>query len=121
MKPRNGMTRVVFAAVAALALSAWLQAHTKLEKSEPADGAVLTAAPKTVQLFFNEKPDMKVSKVEVTGPSGKVELGPAHSMAAKDIMAAFKGTLAAGKYTVSWQAAGDDGHVSKGEITFTVK
>jgi copper resistance protein C len=121
MRSRSWMSRIVLAAVAALALSAWLQAHTKLEKSEPADGAVLAAAPKTVQLFFNEKPDMKVSKVEVTGPSGKVELGPAHSMAAKDIMAAFKGTLAAGKYTVSWQAAGDDGHVSKGEFAFTVK
>ena len=87
--------------VAALALTAWAQAHTKLEKSEPADGATLTTPPTSVQLYFNEKPDLKVTKVEIAGPSGKVELGPAHSMAENDIMAAIKGPLANGKYTRS--------------------
>ena len=81
----------------------------------------VTTPPTSVQLFFNEKPDLKVSKVEVTGPSGKVELGPAHSMADKDIMAAVKGTLGNGKYTVAWQTAGTDGHVRKGEFFFTVQ
>jgi methionine-rich copper-binding protein CopC len=112
---------VVLAVVAALALSVWVQAHTKLEKSVPADGATVTTPPTSVQLFFNEKPDLKVSKVEITGPSGKVELGPAHSMADKDIMAPVKGTLGNGKYTVAWQAAGTDGHVQKGEFSFTVQ
>ena len=117
----NGIRRIMLTLVAVLALTAWTQAHTKLEKSEPADGATLTTPPASVQLFFNEKPDMKVSKVEITGPSGKVELGPAHSMATNDIMAAVKGSLGNGKYTVAWQAAGSDGHVSKGTISFTVQ
>ena len=121
MRSTNGFRRVALVAVAAFALSAGLQAHTHLEKSEPADGAMLTKAPTAVQLFFNEKPDLKVSKVEIVGPSGKVPTGPAHSMAAKDLMAAITGTLENGKYTVSWQAAGDDGHVSKGEFSFTVQ
>jgi methionine-rich copper-binding protein CopC len=112
---------VVLAAVAVLALCVWVQAHTKLEKSVPADGATLTTAPTSIQLFFNEKPDLKVTKVEITGPSGKVELGPAHSMADKDIMAPVKGTLGDGKYTVAWRAAGTDGHVQKGEFSFTVQ
>mgnify|MGYP000894278085 CR=1 FL=1 len=118
---RMGWTRrSLLVAVAAIAVTALVQAHTHLEKSEPADGATLTTAPTSVQLFFNEKPDLKVSKVEVTGPSGKVELGAAHSMAEKDLMAPIKGTLANGKYTVSWQAAGKDGHIQKGEFSFTV-
>jgi methionine-rich copper-binding protein CopC len=122
MRSKSGIGRAVFVALAVFALSAWaVQAHTKLEKSEPADGATLTKAPTSLQLFFNEKPDLKVSKVEMTGPSGKVELGPAHSMADKDIMAAIKGALGNGKYTVSWQAAGDDGHVQKGQFSFTVQ
>jgi methionine-rich copper-binding protein CopC len=121
MKSRYWASRAVLAVVAVLALSVWVQAHTKLEKSVPADGATLTSAPTSIQLFFNEKPDLKVSKVEITGPSGKVELGPAHSMADKDIMAPVKGTLANGKYTVAWQTAGDDGHVRKGEFSFTIQ
>jgi len=121
MKSRYWVSRVVLAVVAALALSVCVQAHTKLEKSVPEAGATLTAAPSAIMLYFNEAPDLKVSKVEVTGPSGKVELGPAHSMADKDIMAAIKGTLGNGKYTVAWQAAGTDGHVQKGEFSFTVQ
>jgi methionine-rich copper-binding protein CopC len=121
MKATYWVNRVILAAVAALALSVWVQAHTKLEKSVPADGATVTSAPAAIELYFNETLDMKVSKVEVTGPSGKVELGPAHSMAAKDIMAAVKGTLGNGKYTVAWQAAGDDGHLQKGQFSFTVQ
>jgi methionine-rich copper-binding protein CopC len=121
MKSRYRVGRVVLAVVAALALSVWVQAHTKLEKSIPAAGATVTAAPAAIMLYFNETPDLKVSKVEVTGPSGKVELGPAHSMADKDIMAAVKGAMANGKYTVAWQAAGNDGHIEKGEFSFTVQ
>lgn len=120
MTSNNWMSRAVLALVAAVTLSATMLAHTKLEKSVPADGATLTTAPTSVQLFFNEKPDLKVSKIEVTGPSGKVELGPAHSMAEKDVMAAIKGTLGNGTYTVSWQTAGKDGHVRKGTFSFTV-
>jgi copper resistance protein C len=118
---RRDLYGVGLALVGAFALTVWAQAHTKLEKSDPANGATVTKSPTMVQLFFNEKPDLKVSKVEVTGPSGKVELGPAHSMADKDIMAAVKGAMSNGKYTVSWQAAGKDGHVQKGEFSFTVQ
>jgi len=71
MKSRYRVGRVVLAVVAALALSVGVQAHAKLEKSIPAAGATVTAAPAAIMLYFNETPDLKVSKVEVTGPSGK--------------------------------------------------
>jgi methionine-rich copper-binding protein CopC len=74
-----------------------------------------------VQLWFNEAPDLKVSKIEVTGPAGKVELGPAHLMDAKTVMATIKGDVPDGKYTTSWRTAGKDGHIIKGEFAFTVK
>ena len=115
--------RIVPVALALLVvamLATVVSAHTKLEKSDPADGATLTTSPKWVQLFFNEKPDMKVSKVEITGPTGKVDAGAPHSMADKDLMVMFGRTLDNGKYTVTWQAAGKDGHVSKGTFSFTV-
>ncbi len=121
MKAKSGMGQLLCVAAAVVALSALLYAHTKLEKSDPADGATVTTSPQWVQLFFSEKPDLKVSKVEVVGPSGKIEVGPAHSMADKDLMAAFDRPLDSGKYTVSWQTAGKDGHVLKGSFSFTVR
>jgi methionine-rich copper-binding protein CopC len=36
-------------------------------------------------------------------------------------VADFNGKLADGQYVVSWQTAGDDGHVSKGDFSFSVK
>lgn len=121
MRVKEWVGRALMAVVAALIVTAVAQAHTKLEKSEPTDGATVSTAPAMVHLFFNEKPDLKVSKVTLTGPSGNVELGVAHSMADKDIMAGIKGSLANGKYTVNWQTAGKDGHVIKGAFSFTVQ
>jgi methionine-rich copper-binding protein CopC len=117
----RGTCQLVVACVCLLGLGAIVSAHAKLEKSEPAAGASLTQAPKQIQLWFNEKLDAAVSKIEVSGPSGKVELGPARAIGDKSLTAAIGAKLADGAYTVSWQTAGDDGHVAKGTYKFSVK
>jgi methionine-rich copper-binding protein CopC len=104
-----------------LLLAAVPQAHTALTRSEPAAGKTVTAAPKQVQLWFNEKIDVALSTIELTGPSGKVDLTPAHVMGGKSLMAGVSGKVAEGSYTIAWQTAGDDGHVVKGSVKFTVK
>lgn len=98
-----------------------ISAHMTIAKTEPADGATITATPTSVQLFVSEKPDLAVTKVALSGPSGKVELGPAHTMSEKTIMAPITGKMVDGKYSVAWQTAGDDGHVQKGAFAFTLK
>jgi len=114
---RNILAAVLFlGAFAMLAL-----AHNKLLKSAPAAGAALTASPARVEMWFDEKPDPAVSKVAVKGPAGAVETGPVHANPKNSVAADFKGKLANGQYTVSWQTAGDDGHVSKGDFSFSVK
>jgi len=104
----------------AMAGMALLQAHAQVQKTEPAANSTISKAPTSVQMWFNEAPDLKVTKVELSGASGKVELGPAHSMGKNNVMAAVIGKMADGKYTVNWQTAGDDGHVEKGTFTFTL-
>jgi methionine-rich copper-binding protein CopC len=95
-------------------------AHNRLLKTEPAAQAALKTAPARVQFWFFEKPDLKITKITVKGPAGAVDVGPAHAVSEKVVAADFKGKLPAGAYTVNWQTAGDDGHVSKGEFGFTV-
>jgi copper resistance protein C len=95
-------------------------AHNRLLKTEPAAQAALKATPARVTFWFFEKPDLTVTKIAVKGPAGAVETGPAHAVSEKVIAADFKGKLAAGQYTVSWQTAGDDGHISKGDFSFSV-
>jgi methionine-rich copper-binding protein CopC len=36
-------------------------------------------------------------------------------------VATIDGSLADGRYAARWQAAGDDGHVQKGEYVFTIR
>ena len=104
-----------------VSLSVLMQAHAKLEKTVPGDKAELTAAPTSLQLSFSEKPDATVSKIELKGPSGTVKLGPAHIMGAKTLMAPITGPIEDGSYIVNWQTSGHDGHVQRGEFTFTLK
>ena len=115
------LSGIVAVSLALISLTALLQAHTKLEKSEPAAGATVTAAPKQIQLWFNEKLDVAVSTIKVTSPSGKVDVGPAHASGDRSLMAGISGKVPDGTYTVAWQTAGDDGHVVKGDFTFAVK
>lgn len=110
------MAVVAVAFVGAVTLSA----HMKVEKSDPAADAEVTAPVKQVQIFFSEVPDAKVSKIEIKGPSAATKAGALHVMD-KSIMAMIEGNTPAGVYTVSWQAAGGDGHIQKGDFTFKVK
>lgn len=116
--------RAVFVTMVTLALvsaaSASLQAHMKLEKSDPAANAVVSAPLKHVQVSFNEAPDLKVSRLELKGPSPATRLVQLHAMG-NSLMAMVEGEMPDGAYTVSWQAAGQDGHIQKGEFTFTLK
>jgi copper resistance protein C len=122
MKPNFFRLRNLFAvAVLAGAFAMLALAHNRLMKTEPAAGAVLNASPSHVKMWFEEKPDLTVSKVAVQGPSGIVEMGLPHANGEKSIAADFKGKLADGQYVVKWQTAGDDGHVSKGDFNFSVK
>lgn len=108
------------AAIFIVAAAALVSAHMKLEKSEPAEGATVSAPPSSIQLFFSEAPDLKVSKLTLVGPSDKATLVGTHAMG-KSLMATVQGELADGPYTVQWQGAGDDGHVQKGEVKFVLK
>jgi methionine-rich copper-binding protein CopC len=117
-------SRTVIGAVVAIALtagSASVAGHAKLEKSEPAAAATVTTTPAHLQLWFNEKPDLKVTKITLSGPAGQVEVGPAHSKGEKTIMTDITGKMPDGKYSVSWQTAGKDGHVQKGTFAFNLK
>jgi len=95
-------------------------AHNQLLKTDPAAHAALKVSPARIQFWFGEKPDLKITKIAVKGPAGAVDVGPAHVVSEKVIATDFKGKLAPGEYSVSWQTAGDDGHISKGVFSFTV-
>ncbi|MBJ7312976.1 copper homeostasis periplasmic binding protein CopC [Rugamonas sp. CCM 8940] len=121
MKTLHAM--VVAATLAAGALfSSQALAHASLKVSEPPAGATV-AAPKEIALTFNEKVEAAFSGITLADGGGKpVAVGKAQVDGANPaILRLGLPLLAPGAYTVSWAAAGRDGHRRKGEFTFTVK
>lgn len=122
MNRTSRLNRFALVIALALAIPVLLHAHAKLQRSDPANGATVKASPAHIQLWFDEEVDPKVSRIELTGPSGKIALGQAHPMGAKSLMAPVTGKLADATYMVHWQAvAADDGHVTNGDFSFTLK
>lgn len=96
-------------------------AHTRLEGSQPAKDAHLAEAPRELRLRFSEAPELVLARLRLLGPdSADIALGGLHVDSARTVVAAIRGPLSAGTYTVVWQIAGADGHPIRGRYAFTI-
>jgi methionine-rich copper-binding protein CopC len=114
------MKRVKFFLWSILALAtAPLLAHTHLESASPADGAVLNAAPSTLELTFGEA--VQLLKLDLANANGVTqETGfEAAATAAKSFSVSLP-ALAPSAYIVNWTVLGADGHRVEGRFGFTV-
>lgn len=99
--------------------------HTKLVKSVPAKDSTVSASPEALQLWFNEKIELSISKVQLVGPDQKAV--PLAAITRDDskkdspVVARLVTDLADGAYVVNWTAASADGHAVKGSYRFFVK
>ena len=87
----------------------------------PAEDAALAEAPSELQVWFTQDPEPAVSQLSLEGPTGDIALGGTTVASDRSIVAALEDTLGPGKYTVKWRSAGDDGHVMRGDFSFTVR
>lgn len=96
--------------------------HNHLVKSTPSSGETLTAAPKEIRLWFNERPEIPFTSVTLMrGDSTKI--ATIKAVAAPDSLVAaipLLTTLAPGKYLVAWRTASSDGHAIRGTFGFTI-
>lgn len=112
-------------AVLSLALAGPLFAlvHPKLVSAVPAVNGHVTAVPTMIRLTFQEPLEPAMSRITVThAGQHAVALGAVASDSAdrKTLVAAVRTPMGAGVYSVTWQAAGADGHPMRGTYTFTV-
>jgi len=97
-------------------------AHAQLEKATPAVGGTVASANE-IRLEFSEGVELKFTKVSLTGPGGAVPLGAAKTESGNQavLIVPIAKALAAGAYTVHWQAVSVDTHHTQGTFEFTVK
>ena len=106
---------VVAASVAAAEL------HMAVRQTAPEADAVLAESPDYIRIWFTQAPDPILSRLTLEGVGGEVDLGDTAVEDDRSLAAPLPSKLEAGTYTVRWRAAGDDGHLQRGDFTFTVR
>lgn len=96
--------------------------HLTLRRSAPANRTTVEP-PTEIRLWFSERPQNGATSVTLIGPSGD-RLGTGDVTADEDDDTVYfvqpEAPLAAGAHRVAWRTMAQDGHVIRGEFTFTV-
>ena len=96
--------------------------HFELSKSEPGAEATVQS-PSEIRLWFTQVPQENTTSIRVLDADGApLHTGEVTQDAADGgvFSVALHGTLRPAVYTVAWRAMGTDGHVVRGDFTFTV-
>jgi methionine-rich copper-binding protein CopC len=94
-------------------------AHAILEESEPAQGGTVRAGTVALRFRYNSRIDVGRSRLTVTRPDHTQATLAIASGGSPDIVAAIV-DLTPGAYTVRWQVLAIDGHITRGDVRFTV-
>ncbi|CAM3837258.1 copper resistance protein CopC [Smaragdicoccus niigatensis] len=114
--------RTVVALVLAFLLAAVgpAQAHTTAIAVDPADGAQLSTSPKSVTITFTEAPQADFAALSVVGPDGGQWTDGEPTVDGERLTVAVRELGPAGKYTIAYRVAAQDGHPITGSSTFTL-
>ena len=113
------MTRFLLAGLPILCATAAF-AHSKLDTTAPADGAVLAQAPARIVLSFAER--IRLTKVRMRhggGPAVALDL-TRHKGFATRFAIPLPGR-GRGRYRIEWRGLAADGHTMRGGFGFRVK
>lgn len=110
--------RHLLALTALMAIPAPASAHAILMASTPRHAARLPAGAQTLTLRFNSRLDLARSRLTLLRPDKSTEILPLLP-GPEDVLSA-SATLAPGPHTVRWQVLAIDGHITRGEVPFTV-
>jgi methionine-rich copper-binding protein CopC len=96
------------------------RAHAFVDHAEPAVGSQIHSAPVQVKIWFTEKLESTLSKIQVLDPSGK-EIDKHDSLIDQSngaLLTVSLPELKPGKYKVVWRAVSVDTHVTTGTFSF---
>ncbi len=112
--------RAVLAGGLALSLSPRpARAHAILEASEPPAGATVRGGSVTLKLRFNSRIDRARSRLTLTHPDQSKTTPPIDPAGPPDLLTTTV-VLTPGAYVVRWQVLAVDGHITRGDVPFTV-
>ena len=105
----------------ALSASQAAMAHAIVIKSSPAVDAVITGEDVPIRLQFNSRIDHDRSRLTLFAPTGAQQPLTPTTDAPPDALTAAAAHLAPGVWRLRWQVLSVDGHITRGDIPFTVR
>lgn len=115
----SALAALALAVIAVLLGAAPASAHAALLHTDPADGAVLAAAPGRVTFTFDEPVRIESGAVHVFYADGHEVTASAHT-SDDDLLVGLPGQMKDGTYIVAWRIISTDGHPVAGALTFSV-
>lgn len=110
----------VFALSLLLLLPRIALAHAMLVSSTPSAHAEVHGGSVAVELRFNSRVDGERSHLILVFPGGQTQALPLDKQSAATTLNSHL-MLKPGSYIIRWQALSTDGHITRGEIPFTVR
>jgi methionine-rich copper-binding protein CopC len=108
-------------AFAVLAFSQLLFAHAILMESTPKANATVKGPEVSISLRYNVRIDGGRSRIQLVNPDGSASALTLDKQTSPDVLQSKAGGLKPGAYKLKWNVLASDGHMSKGEVPFTVQ
>jgi methionine-rich copper-binding protein CopC len=117
---RRCFASILFVTATLLLLAASAVAHAVLLESNPSLNGVLAGPDVPIKLRFNVRIDASRSRLTLLHPDGATTPLELAKDSPADTLSARADGLAPGAYRLRWQALASDGHITRGEIPFTI-
>jgi copper resistance protein C len=117
--PALRLIRLLLAAALLSVPAVQASAHAILIRSAPAIGASVPAGAIAMELHFNSRIDAGRSRLTLIRADHTDSVLPIIADPAPEVLRA-QATLPAGSYVVRWQVLAIDGHITRGDVPFTV-
>lgn len=95
-------------------------AHAVLVESSPAINTTVRGPDVAIRLRFNARIDANRSRLILALPDGSTRPLEIDKETPADTLTTQAAGLKPGQYTIRWQVLAADGHMTRGEIPFTV-
>jgi methionine-rich copper-binding protein CopC len=95
-------------------------AHAVLLEATPAASATIKGPDVAIRLRYNVRIESGRSRLSLLLPDKSVKALTIGQQPSPDVLTAQAAGLIPGEYRVRWQVLASDGHITRGEVPFTV-
>jgi methionine-rich copper-binding protein CopC len=95
-------------------------AHAILQQSQPASGGSVSAGKVDMQFSYNSRIDRTRSRLTLTRPDHSQAVLRIRPDGPPNVINTTTQLTTPGSYSVRWQVLAVDGHITRGDVPFTV-